>query len=124
MKLVTTTYRSSTQGFCLIMAILWGNVGEAVHFGDFPNGRFGVYWVEGCIIGAFLEGGAKEEYEAMSKVVKTRAKVSNVRELDKLGLGFALRESQKLIESIGIGGITSAGTGTGMGAIMEKPELR
>jgi hypothetical protein len=57
----------------------------------------------------------------MSKVVKTRAKVSNVRELEKLGLGFSLKESQKLIESTGIGGITSAGRGTGMGAVMEKP---
>ena len=37
----------------------------------------------------------------ITKVVKTRAKVSNARELEKLGLGFALRERQKLIESTG-----------------------
>ncbi|XP_078148741.1 monodehydroascorbate reductase 4 [Carex rostrata] len=109
-----------------VFALSWqfygDNVGEAVHFGDFTNGRFGVYWVnEGCIIGAFLEGGAKEEYEAISKVVKTRAKVSNVGELEKLGLGFALRESQKLIESTGTGGIASSGTGTGTCSIMQKP---
>jgi hypothetical protein len=54
----------SRDFFFLIMAILWGKCWRRVHFGDFPNGRFGVYWVnEGCIIfiGVFLEGGAKEE---------------------------------------------------------------
>lgn len=108
--------------FTLSWQFYGDNVGEAVHFGDFPNGRFGAYWVnEGRIIGAFLEGGAKEDYEAIAKVVKTKAKVSAVRELEKLGLEFAFKESQKLIDSTGPGGSTSSGTVSSTGAIMEKP---
>jgi monodehydroascorbate reductase (NADH) len=109
-----------------VFALSWqfygDNVGEAVHFGDFPSGRFGAYWVnEKRIIGAFFEGGSKGEYEAIAKVVKTGTKVSNIGELEKLGLEFAFRESEKLIESAGTGGATNSGTGTGMGAVMEKP---
>ncbi|KAJ4782501.1 Monodehydroascorbate reductase family protein [Rhynchospora pubera] len=109
-----------------VFALSWqfygDNVGEVVHFGDFLNSRFGAYWVnEGHIIGAFLEGGAKEDYEAIAKVVKTRSKVSDVGELEKLGLEFAFRESQKLIESTVTGSGTFSGVGTGMGALMEKP---
>jgi monodehydroascorbate reductase (NADH) len=73
------------------------NVGEVVHFGDFTSSspRFGAYWVnKGRIAGAFLEGGSRDEYEAISVAVRRKAKVANMAELEKQGLAFAIQESQ------------------------------
>ncbi|CAM0944613.1 unnamed protein product [Alopecurus aequalis] len=81
------------------------NVGEVVHYGDFTSNspRFGAYWVgKGQITGAFLEGGSREEYEALSVVVRRKTKVSNMSELEKQGLAFAIQESKKEIPDGGV----------------------
>lgn len=70
------------------------NVGEAVHFGDFSLGggatpKFGAYWVSGGrIAGAFLEGGSREENEALASAVRRGAAVADVAELERQGLAF------------------------------------
>ncbi|KAL0792651.1 hypothetical protein Bca101_064028 [Brassica carinata] len=67
------------------------HVGEVVHFGDYEEGRvFGAYWVkEGHLVGSFLEGGTKEEYETISKAIQLRPAVGDMEELGREGLGFA-----------------------------------
>jgi len=84
--------------FTLSWQFYGDNVGEVVHFGDFASSspRFGAYWVnKGLIAGAFLEGGSRDEYEAISVAVWRKAKVANMAELEKQGLAFAIQESQK-----------------------------
>uniref|UniRef100_A0A0E0K472 monodehydroascorbate reductase (NADH) n=1 Tax=Oryza punctata TaxID=4537 RepID=A0A0E0K472_ORYPU len=84
--------------FTLSWQFYGNNIGEVVHFGDFTSSspRFGAYWVDKSRIrGAFLEGGSREEYEAISNVVRRKAKVTNIAELGKQGLMFAIQESQK-----------------------------
>ncbi|RCV07999.1 hypothetical protein SEVIR_1G295400v4 [Setaria viridis] len=83
--------------FTLSWQFYGDNVGEVVHFGDFTSSspRFGAYWVnKGRIAGAFLEGGSRDEYEAISVTVRRKAKVVNMAELGKQGLAFAIQESQ------------------------------
>jgi monodehydroascorbate reductase (NADH) len=83
--------------FTLSWQFYGDNVGEVVHFGDFTSSspRFGAYWVnKGRIAGAFLEGGSRDEYEAISVTVRRKAKVVNIAELGKQGLAFAVQESQ------------------------------
>lgn len=71
-------------------------VGEVVHYGDFSGGTFGAYWMnKGQIVGAFLEGGNKEEYEAIAKVARLRPMVEDIAELERQELEFALRVSRE-----------------------------
>ncbi|KAG8072053.1 hypothetical protein GUJ93_ZPchr0006g45431 [Zizania palustris] len=93
--------------FTLSWQFYGNNIGEVVHFGDFttssPSPRFGAYWVDKSLIkGAFLEGGSREEYEAISNVVRRKVKVANIAELEKQGLMFATQESQKDIPDGGL----------------------
>jgi monodehydroascorbate reductase (NADH) len=91
--------------FTLSWQFYGDNVGEVVHFGDFTSSipRFGAYWVnKGRIIGAFLEGGNREEYEAISVTVWRKAKVTNMAELGKQGLAFAIQEGQKEMPDSGL----------------------
>lgn len=91
--------------FTLSWQFYGDNVGDVVHFGDFTSSspRFGAYWVnKGRITGAFLEGGNREEYEAISVVVGRKAKVTNLSELGKQGLAFAIQESQKEMPDSGL----------------------
>lgn len=70
------------------------NVGEVVHFGDFQGNVFGAYWIsKGRVVGSFLEGGTREEYEAIAKVTRFRPAIEDLGELEKLGLGFAFTKS-------------------------------
>ncbi|CAA7046613.1 unnamed protein product [Microthlaspi erraticum] len=64
--------------------------GEVVHFGEFEEGKaFGAYWVKkGHLVGSFLEGGTKEEYETISKATKLKPAVIDLEELGR-GLEFA-----------------------------------
>ncbi|RLN07701.1 hypothetical protein C2845_PM11G28650 [Panicum miliaceum] len=83
--------------FTLSWQFYGDNLGEVVHFGDFTSSspRFGAYWVnKGRIAGAFLEGGSRDEYEAISVTVRRKAKVANMAELENQGLAFAIQESQ------------------------------
>ncbi|KAG0484229.1 hypothetical protein HPP92_008308 [Vanilla planifolia] len=66
------------------------NIGDAIHFGDFLAGRFGAYWInKGRIVGAFLEGGNREEYEAIANAVKLKMMAKDEAEVEKLGVEFA-----------------------------------
>lgn len=81
------------------------NVGEPVHFGDFsvPAGaagrrpKFGACWVSGGLVaGVFLEGGSREENEAVASAVRCRARIGDVAaELESRGLAFADQESRR-----------------------------
>lgn len=85
--------------FTLSWQFYGDNAGEVVHFGDFSGSTFGAYWVnKGNLVGSFLEGGSKEQYEAISKVTRLRPAIEDLGELEKLGLGYALAESQKLLQ--------------------------
>ncbi|EES05650.1 hypothetical protein BDA96_04G283600 [Sorghum bicolor] len=91
--------------FTLSWQFYGDNVGEVVHFGDFTSSspRFGAYWVnKGRIAGAFLEGGSREEYEAISIAVRRKAMVTNMGELEKQGLALAIQESQKEVPDSGL----------------------
>ncbi|XP_077253614.1 monodehydroascorbate reductase 4 isoform X2 [Tasmannia lanceolata] len=83
-----------------VFALSWqfygDSVGEVVHYGDFSGGTFGAYWVnKGQIVGAFLEGGSKEEYEAIAKITRLKPLVEDMAELESQGLNFAARVSQQ-----------------------------
>ncbi|KAL2943202.1 Monodehydroascorbate reductase 4 peroxisomal, partial [Bienertia sinuspersici] len=72
------------------------NAGEAVHFGDYSGKSFGAYWVkDGQLVGSFLEGGNKEEYEALARATWLKPSVENVAELEKKGLSFATEICQR-----------------------------
>ncbi|KAI3808727.1 hypothetical protein L1987_24686 [Smallanthus sonchifolius] len=93
------------------------NVGETVYFGDFSGPSFGAYWVhKGHLIGSFLEGGSKEEYEAIAKVTRLKPAIDDLSELERQGLGFVVALSQKLpvAPAINVGGSMSA-------VVLEKP---
>jgi monodehydroascorbate reductase (NADH) len=80
------------------------NVGETVHFGDFSvssgaaGGRpkFGACWVSGGLVaGVFLEGGSREENEAVASAVRCHATIGDVAaELESRGIAFADQESR------------------------------
>ncbi|KAK6928347.1 FAD/NAD(P)-binding domain [Dillenia turbinata] len=66
-------------------------VGDVVHFGDFLGNTFGAYWVnKGQLVGSFLEGGTKEEVEAIAKATRLKPTIEDLAELERRGLGFAL----------------------------------
>ncbi|KAL8043862.1 hypothetical protein ABFX02_08G010600 [Erythranthe guttata] len=72
------------------------NEGEVVHFGDFSGKTLGAYWVyKGRLVGSFLEGGTKEQYEAIAHATRVKPMVEDLGELEKQGLGFALSLNQK-----------------------------
>ncbi|CAA7397571.1 unnamed protein product [Spirodela intermedia] len=72
------------------------NRGEVVHYGDFAGARFGAYWVDrGRVVGAFLEGGDREEYEAIAKVIRLKIEVKDLAELETQGLNFAVQVNQQ-----------------------------
>ncbi|KAL6143279.1 hypothetical protein ACLB2K_053974 [Fragaria x ananassa] len=82
--------------FTLSWQFYGDNIGDVVHFGDFSGGTFGAYWVSnGQLVGSFLEGGTKEEYEAIAKATRLKPAVEDVAELERQGLVFALTASQK-----------------------------
>ncbi|XP_020572585.1 monodehydroascorbate reductase 4, peroxisomal, partial [Phalaenopsis equestris] len=75
--------------FTLSWQFYGDNVGEVIHYGDFLARRFGAYWVnKGRIVGAFLEGGSREEYEAIAKAVKLNMVAHDKSEIEKLGVEF------------------------------------
>lgn len=77
------------------------NVGEVIHYGDYGSGNtFGAYWVSnGNLVGSFLEGGTKEEYEAIAKTTRLKPAIEDIAELERQGLGFALAVSSKPLPS-------------------------
>ncbi|XP_076908656.1 monodehydroascorbate reductase 4, peroxisomal-like [Bidens hawaiensis] len=93
------------------------NLGEVVYFGDFSGTSFGAYWVhDGHLVGSFLEGGSKEEYEAIAKVTRLKPVIDDLSELEMQGLGYVVALSQKpsVVPIANVGGSTSM-------VVLEKP---
>nr|AFK37392.1 unknown [Lotus japonicus] len=86
--------------FTLSWQFFGDNAGEVVYYGDLSGGTFGAYWIsKGHLVGAFLEGGTKEEYEAVAKTTRLRPAIEDLAELERQGLGFAVTVSQKPMAS-------------------------
>ncbi|KAK4603656.1 hypothetical protein RGQ29_012246 [Quercus rubra] len=91
------------------------NIGEVVHYGDFSGNTIGAYWVsKGYLVGSFLEGGTKEEYEAIAKTTRLKPAIEDLGELERQGLGFALTVSQKPLPSPPV-------EVNGVGLVLERP---
>ncbi|PIN04684.1 Monodehydroascorbate/ferredoxin reductase [Handroanthus impetiginosus] len=89
------------------------NAGEVVHFGDFSGTTFGAYWINnGHLVGSFLEGGTKEQYEALAQATRLKPRIENLDELEREGLGFAMSVNKKHPSSKDVGGSS---------IIVEKP---
>lgn len=83
-----------SRSFDLSWQFYGDNVGDAVIFGDHDPAsakpKFGSYWIkDGKVVGAFLEGGAPEENQAIAKVAKLQPAASSLDVLAKEGLEFA-----------------------------------
>ncbi|OVA16992.1 Pyridine nucleotide-disulfide oxidoreductase [Macleaya cordata] len=104
--------------FTLSWQFYGDNVGEVVHYGDFSGSTFGAYWVnKGHLVGSFLEGGTKEEYEAIAKATRLKPAIEDVAELERQGLGFAVSVSQQLPPSAAASIVEVPSSGI----IMKKP---
>ncbi|KAL2552419.1 putative monodehydroascorbate reductase [Forsythia ovata] len=93
--------------FTLSWQFYGDNIGEVFHFGDFSGKTFGAYWIHnGHLVGSFLEGGTKEQYEAIAQASRLKPAIEDLTELKRQGLGFALSVSQKPPQSqpINVGG--------------------
>nr|POE95667.1 monodehydroascorbate reductase 4, peroxisomal [Quercus suber] len=91
---------SARRVFTMSWQFYGDNVGEVVHYGDFSGNTIGAYWVsKGYLVGSFLEGGTKEEYEAIAKTTRLKPAIEDLGELERQGLGFALTVSQKPLSS-------------------------
>lgn len=97
--------------------------GEVVHFGDYENGKaFGAYWVKkGQLVGSFLEGGTKEEYEAISNATWLKPAVIDLEELGKQGLGFAQSVVSQQVPEAGDFPGGGAVRQSSAAVVMEKP---
>ncbi|KAL3346879.1 hypothetical protein AABB24_025364 [Solanum stoloniferum] len=92
--------------------------GDVVHFGDFLGNSFGAYWVnKGHVVGSFLEGGTKEEYQAIAKITRLKPAIEDLSDLETQGLGFALTLSDKPEPSEAV--VVSSGSGSTL--VTEKP---
>ncbi|KAL3640116.1 Monodehydroascorbate reductase 4, peroxisomal [Castilleja foliolosa] len=102
--------------FTLSWQFYGDNAGEVVHFGDFAGPTFGAYWVnKGYLVGSFLEGGTKEQYDAIACTTRLKPKIDDVAELERQGLGFALSVSQKPVS------LRPSDVDGGSGVVLEKP---
>ncbi|KAI3665961.1 hypothetical protein L6452_44596 [Arctium lappa] len=82
--------------FSLSWQFYGDNAGEVVHFGDFSGTRFGAYWVNNDrVVGCFLEGGDKEDYEDIAKVIRVKPTVADLGELERRGVEFAAGVGRK-----------------------------
>ncbi|GAA0176737.1 oxidoreductase [Lithospermum erythrorhizon] len=85
-----------SRAFDLSWQFYGDNVGDDVIFGDnnptSATHKFGSFWIkDGKVVGVFLEGGTPEENKAIGKVAKVQPPVSNLEQLAKEGLDFALK---------------------------------
>lgn len=86
--------------FTLSWQFYGDNAGEVVHFGDFSGSTFGAYWVnKGHLVGSFLEGGTKDEYETIAKATGLKPAIEDIAELEGRGLGFAFEVTKRPPES-------------------------
>lgn len=83
--------------FTLSWQFFGDDAGQCVLFGDRELGKFGAYWVhKGRVVGVFLEGGSKAEYNALAKTARERPQVKDVGLLKKQGLEFALAVAEPM----------------------------
>lgn len=85
-----------SRSFDLSWQFYGDNVGDTVLFGDSnpksPKAKFGSYWIkDGKVVGAFLEGGAAEENQAIAKVAKLQPSVQSLEAVKNEGLSFACK---------------------------------
>lgn len=75
--------------FTLSWQFYGDNLGNCIMFGSSSDKKFGAFWVDkGHLVGAFLEGGNKEEYTALEKVARLKPFVSDLELLGRQGLSF------------------------------------
>lgn len=92
--------------FTLSWQFYGDNGGKCILFGNQSEGKFGAFWVDkGFLVGAFLEGGNKDEYAALERVARLRPSVNDLAVLASQGLSFpfSLKESSShssLISSV------------------------
>ncbi|XP_050224183.1 monodehydroascorbate reductase 4, peroxisomal [Mercurialis annua] len=91
-----------------VFALSWqfygDSVGEVVHFGDYSGSTIGAYWVnKGHLVGSFLEGGTKEEYEVLAKATRRKPAIEDLSDLERQGFGFALTVSENPVTSPTVG---------------------
>ncbi|KAF7819566.1 monodehydroascorbate reductase 4, peroxisomal [Senna tora] len=104
--------------FTLSWQFYGDNVGDVVYYGDMSGSTFGAYWVsKGHLVGSFLEGGTKEEYEAIAKATRLKPEIEDLDELERQGLGFAVKVSQKPPISPPVDVVAAAHPGL----LLEKP---
>ncbi|MQM21666.1 hypothetical protein Taro_054710 [Colocasia esculenta] len=78
--------------FTLSWQFYGDNRGEVVRYGDFSGMRFGAYWVDnGRLVGAFLEGGNRHEFEAIARAIRMKLAVKDLTELEQSGIEFAVQ---------------------------------
>jgi len=95
--------------FTLSWQFFGDNSGQCVLFGDREFGKFGAYWVhKGRVVGVFLEGGSKVEYNALAKTARERPQVKDVGLLKKQGLEFALAVAEPMPQMSLMSSISSA----------------
>lgn len=84
-----------SRAFTLSWQFYGDNTGKAVYFGDFNGTTFGAYWVnKGRLVGSFLEGGTKEQGDAIAQVTRLKPSVKDLAELERQGLAFAFSLSR------------------------------
>lgn len=102
--------------FTLSWQFYGDNAGEVVHFGDFSENTFGAYWMnKGHLVGSFLEGGTKEQYEALAQATRLKPKIEDFAELESQGLEYAFNVIQKPPSPL------PAEVGGGSTLVLEKP---
>ncbi|KAI5065435.1 hypothetical protein GOP47_0020130 [Adiantum capillus-veneris] len=86
--------------FTLSWQFYGDNVGDCIMFGEPNDKKFGAFWVEkGHLVGAFLEGGNKEEYSALEKVARLKPCVLDLELLGRQGLAFPFTFKEQLGQS-------------------------
>uniref|UniRef100_A0A0C9QM80 monodehydroascorbate reductase (NADH) n=1 Tax=Wollemia nobilis TaxID=56998 RepID=A0A0C9QM80_9CONI len=95
--------------FTLSWQFYGDNIGDVIHFGDSKQGKFGAYWVDrGQLVGAFLEGGGKDEYAALENAARLRPFIRDKNTLSSQGVEFALSFKQSPAQDF-VGVVTSKG---------------
>ncbi|KAH7415863.1 hypothetical protein KP509_14G063500 [Ceratopteris richardii] len=75
--------------FTLSWQFYGDNVGKCVLFGNPEVQKFGAFWVDkGILMGAFLEGGNKDEYLRLGTLARLRPPVKDIEMLAKEGLAY------------------------------------
>ncbi|KAK6129346.1 hypothetical protein DH2020_036919 [Rehmannia glutinosa] len=77
--------------FTLSWQFYGDNAGEVIHFGDFYGNTFGAYWIhKGHLVGCFLEGGTKEQYEAIARAIRVKPRIEDLRRASEARFGICI----------------------------------